>query len=204
MNFPYIRNHPNISAPLKVSDWVKRFIPLIPTKTYVLDLACGWGRHARLLASHGCSVLAVDRDQNKLDQLINLPNIEPILLNLEENIMPFSQSSLAGRFFSCIIVTNYLYRPLLPVITQMLAPQGILLYETFAIGNARFGRPSNPDFLLNPGELLTVAAKASLAVIAYEHGQINRSGEPALVQRICAMRLKSIPDLEPPSWLLYP
>ena len=87
-----------------------------------------------------------------------------------------------GQRFGGIVVTNYLHRPLLPVLARSLAEQGVLIYETFMLGNEKFGKPSNPDFLLRPGELLQ--AFANLAVVAFEQGQTERS----VVQRICVIR----------------
>ena len=81
-------------------------------------------------------------------------------------------------------MTNYLHRPLLPMLVQTLAPGGVVIYETFAAGNERFGRPSNPDFLLRPGELLQ--AFAALTVIAFEQGELSLP-RPAVIQRIAAV-----------------
>ncbi|HRQ82283.1 MAG TPA: SAM-dependent methyltransferase, partial [Azospirillaceae bacterium] len=132
----------------------------------------------------GRSVVAVDQDVGGLTDLAGRPEVEIVAADLE-NGAPWPLPP--ERRFSAVIVTNYLHRPLFPILTQALAPGGLLLYETFAVGNERFGRPRNPEFLLRPGELLEVAASAGLTVAAYEHGAL---GDPprAMVQRICAVR----------------
>lgn len=166
------------------SSWVARFAPLIPHGE-VLDLACGSGRHARLLASLGHSVLAVDRDADALAKAAG-PGIDTLLIDLESGTAwPFD----AGRFAG-IVVANYLHRPLFAPILASLAPGGVLIHETFAQGNAHFGKPSNPDFLLEPGELLKMAAANGsdpVRVIAYEDGYTDQP-KAAMVQRICAMK----------------
>ena len=172
------------------SDWVTRFAPLIPHGE-VLDLACGHGRHARMLAALGHPVLAVDRDAAALAQAAG-QGITPLQLELEQGAAwPFE----SGRF-AAIVVTNYLHRPLLPSLLASVAPGGFLIYETFALGNERFGKPSNPDFLLAPGELLNWVqsdAEHSWHVIAYEDGYLDRP-KPAMVQRICAAKAGEAQD----------
>ncbi|WP_460843996.1 class I SAM-dependent methyltransferase [Noviherbaspirillum agri] len=170
------------------SAWVKRFAPLIPAGE-VLDLACGGGRHARLLAALGHEVLAVDQDVSALE-LAAGPGITTLQVDLEAGPLsgggtwPFE----AGRFAG-IVVTNYLHRPLLPHLLDSLAPGGVLIYETFAQGNERFGKPSNPLFLLQRGELLDAARQRGEAhhVLAFEDGFIDMP-KPAIVQRICVVK----------------
>ncbi|MFL6634464.1 MAG: class I SAM-dependent methyltransferase [Massilia sp.] len=147
----------------------------------VLDLACGGGRHARLLASLGHPVLAVDRDGQALARAGGA-GVTTLQCDLEAEgaAWPFAPGRFAG-----IVVTNYLHRPLFAHLASALAPGGILVYETFALGNERFGKPSNPAFLLAPGELLDVAARHGLRVLAYEDGVID-APRPARVQRLCA------------------
>jgi SAM-dependent methyltransferase len=147
----------------------------------VLDLACGAGRHARLFAALGHPVLALDRDPQLLAAAAS-PGIETMLHDLEAPGAPWPFT--AGRF-AAIVVTNYLHRPLLAQLAASLAPDGVLIYETFAVGNEAFGKPSNPDFLLRPGELLGLAHAAGLRVIAYEDGFVSQP-KPAMVQRLCA------------------
>ena len=154
------------------------FVP----KGAVLDLACGRGRHARFLASLGFRVCAVDRDPHALGTLTDIEGVTIRTADLENNPWP-----LAGLQFDVIVVANYLHRPLFPCILDALAPNGLLVYETFAVGNERFGKPSNPDFLLRPGELLDVV-HGRLHVIAYEDLDVLVP-KPARVQRICASGL---------------
>jgi SAM-dependent methyltransferase len=170
-----------------VSPWVQRFAPLIPGGE-VLDLACGNGRHSRHLVTLGHAVIAVDRRPDALAATAG-PGIVTSDIDLEVDgaAWPFGPNRFAG-----IVVTNYLHRPLLADMTGSLAPNGVLIYETFADGNAAFGKPSNPDFLLKPGELLELARQQGLRVIAFEDGIVMEDGQPggtrAMVQRICAVK----------------
>jgi SAM-dependent methyltransferase len=168
--------HTSGSAPLP-SVWVARFWPLIRPRGLVLDLAAGSGRHVRLLHALGFAVRAVDRDVAALRPLAG-PGCEVLEADLEDGApWPF------GGGYDGIVVTNYLHRALLPAIGGALADGGIVIYETFARGNERFGRPSNPDFLLRPSELLE--AFATLTVVAFEQGQVSIP-RPAVIQRIAA------------------
>lgn len=162
------------------SAWIARFAPLIPPGE-ALDLACGSGRHARLLAARGLSVVALDRDAQSLAAAAG-QGIVTLQHDLEApgSVWPFAPGRFAG-----IVVTHYLHRPLFGALAAALAPDGVLIYETFAQGNEVFGKPSNPDFLLAPGELLDLAARGGLRVLAYEDGVVSRS-KPARVQRLCA------------------
>jgi SAM-dependent methyltransferase len=161
------------------SAWVLRWAGLAPAACKVLDVACGSGRHSRLFAGQGHTVEAVDRDAAALAGLAGAPNIVTRCADLESSPWPY-----AGRVFGAVVVTNYLHRPLFPCLLDALAPGGLLIYETFALGNERYGRPSNPDFLLKPGELLDLA-RGRLRVLAYED-LIVESPKPAMLQRICA------------------
>jgi SAM-dependent methyltransferase len=165
-----------------VSPWVQRFASLIPAGE-VLDLACGSGRHARYLAGLGYEVVALDRDPDALAQAAG-PGITTSQIDLEgaDAVWPFA----AGRF-AAVVVTNYLHRPLVDSIVASLAPDGVLIYETFSAGNAQFGKPSNPLFLLAPGELLAWASDKGLQVVAFEEGRIDNP-RPAMVQRLCAVK----------------
>ena len=165
----------------EVSAWVARWAPLVP-KGPVLDLACGSGRHARLFAGLGHPVTALDRDAEALAAAAG-PGIATLRHDLEAPgaLWPVAPGSLAG-----LVVTNYLHRPLFGDIAAALAPDGVLIYETFARGNEIFGKPSNPDFLLNPGELLDLANRGGLQVVAYEDGVVA-DPKPARVQRLCAV-----------------
>jgi len=170
--------HAQVTA---ISAWVERFAPLIRQGGRVLDLACGNGRHARHLAGRGCRVEAVDRDAEALLGLGGTAAITVRHADLEAGAWPY-----ADGMFDGIVVTNYLFRPLLPLIGASLAPGGVLIYETFGRGNESYGRPSNPDFLLAPGELLALARAAQLRVVAYEDGY-TEIPKPAMVQRIAAV-----------------
>jgi len=163
------------------SNWVRRFAGRVPEGP-VLDVAAGGGRHSRLFLDLGHPVVAVDRATDGLDWLAANPAFELVRADLEDG----SPWPLGERRFAGVIVTNYLHRPLLPAIVGAVAPGGLLLYETFAQGNGRFGRPSNPAFLLAPGELID-AVSASLEILAYEHGEVSEP-RPAVVQRIAARR----------------
>ncbi|NOQ83769.1 MAG: methyltransferase domain-containing protein [Myxococcales bacterium] len=162
------------------SPWVERFASLIPKGGLVLDLACGSGRHSRYLSAMGYRILAVDIDVSRVEDLSQSENVEVMKADLEAGDWPFS-----GHYFEGIVVTNYLHRPNLPRLVESLAPGGVLIYETFAKGNEKLGGPSNPDFLLNPAELLDAFAPR-LTIVAYEH-TIEDVPTPALRQRICAV-----------------
>ncbi|SDO99328.1 Methyltransferase domain-containing protein [Ralstonia sp. 25mfcol4.1] len=169
--------HSQLAAP---STWLTRWAHLIRPGGRVLDLACGSGRHAAWLAGQGFAVLAVDRDA---EAVAGLPaGIEGRVADLEQGAWPLAD---AGRF-DAVVVTNYLHRPLWPYLLDALAPGGVLIYETFAAGNETVGKPSRPDFLLRPGELLEVT-RGTLRVTGYEDGTLAAPRE-AFVQRICAVR----------------
>lgn len=170
-----METHPE-TAP---SAWVERWLAWIRPGGDVLDVACGAGRHARLLARLGFEVCAVDRDLARFTD--PPPGVDLRVADLEAGPWPYP-----GRRFDGVVVTNYLHRPLMPTLVDSLEPGGVLVYETFARGQERFGRPSNPDFLLLPGELLE-AVRGRLRVIAYEDLVLD-APRPAAVQRICARR----------------
>ena len=162
------------------SAWVTRFVSLIPESGKVLDLACGFGRHSRYLAALGFRVEAVDRDADAIARLAGVPSVTAAVADIEGGSWPF-----AGRHFDAVVVTHYLWRALFPLILDALDPAGVLLYETFAVGNEKYGKPSNPNFLLRPGELLEVV-RGRLKVIAFEDVHVEQP-KPAMVQRICAV-----------------
>jgi SAM-dependent methyltransferase len=168
-------------TPAAPSDWVRRFAALIVPGATVLDYACGSGRHARWLAECGARVTAVDRDPSALDTLRDFAGVRARRLELEEADWP-----LVGEAFDAVVVTNYLYRPRLQALFDLVRPGGVLIYETFMLGNERFGKPSNPDFLLRPGELAT-SLPAGWSVVAFEQGEVA-TPRPAMIQRLCAIR----------------
>jgi SAM-dependent methyltransferase len=157
---------------LEPSAWVTRWAALV-TRGPVLDVAAGSGRHSRHFAQRGLKVVAVDRDAQALPEGITF---------LKANLEDGSPWPFAGQRFGAIVVTNYLHRPLFPLIAAALDEGGALIYETFMLGNERYGKPSNPNFLLRPGELLE--AFGALTVVAFEQGDTGK----ALVQRICVIR----------------
>jgi SAM-dependent methyltransferase len=161
----------DLAAP---SEWIERWAPLITHGT-VLDLACGGGRHANFFLAKGLKVTAVDREAQVI------AGARFVQADLEDG----SPWPLPGERFEGIVVTNYLHRPLFPRLLQVLAPGGVLLYETFMLGNERFGRPSNPEFLLRPGELRE--AFAGLTVKGFEEGEVTHP-KPAMIQRLCAVQ----------------
>ena len=162
-----------VTAP---SAWVERWAPLIAHGT-VLDVACGSGRHAKFFLSKGLKVVAVDREPQAI------PGARFVQADLEGGApWPFP-----GERFEGVVVTNYLHRPLFPRLLEALAPGGVLLYETFMLGNERFGRPSNPEFLLRPGELLELCK--GLRIEAFEEGAVSEP-KPSMIQRLCAVRTR--------------
>ena len=170
---------PETVSTLPLSPWIVRHAPLLKLGGRVLDVACGGGRHVRWLQQQGHKLYAVDRNAEALAGLQTVAEVK--VADLEAGPWPYGDQT-----FDAVIVTNYLWRPLLPHIVQAVAPGGFLLYETFALGQASIGKPSNPDFLLRPGELLD-AVRPALRVLAYEDGFTERP-HPAYLQRIAAVR----------------
>ena len=159
-----------------ISEWVARWQHLIPARAHVLDIACGSGRHASFLAAQGHQVTGIDRDAQALAQLP--ARVRALQADIENAPWP-----LPGQKFDAVVVTNYLWRPLWPQVLASVRAGGVLIYETFARGNEAYGRPSRPDFLLAPGELLQVCA--GWQVVAYEHGRCTQPDR--VVQRIVAI-----------------
>lgn len=165
------------------SPWIARFAPLIPAGGEVLDLACGDGRHARLLAGLGHRVAAVDRDAEALAALAGVENVVTRCADLENGLWPYHAYAFDG-----IVVSRYLWRPLFPLLFGCLRAGGILIYETFMEGQQRYGKPENPAHLLRVGELLDLMHKR-YTVIAFEQGETaGDAGQPQVMQRICARR----------------
>lgn len=166
---------------IEPSPWVARFAPLIAAGGDVLDLACGGGRHARLLAGLGYRVEAVDRDADTLAGLAGIAGVDTRCADLEGGAWPYY-----GCGFDGIVVTNYLHRSLLPNLFTCLNENGLLIYETFMVGNELLGQPSNPAYLLRSGELLDLV-RNRMRVLAFEQGQVALP-RPAVIQRIVARR----------------
>lgn len=171
-----------------VSAWITRWSHLVPQGGTVLDLACGHGRHTRWFAARGHPVVSLDRSPQALASLAELaanadgPPVQLVQADIENQAWPLLADG-APRTFDGVVVTNYLWRALFPTIVRSLAPGGVLLYETFAHGNASVGKPSRPDFLLQPGELLQ--ACAGLRIVAFEDGFCPNPER--FVQRIAAV-----------------
>ena len=165
------------------SAWIQRWAHLIQANSQVLDVACGRGRHMRFLASLGHRLTGIDRDPEAIAAVATLG--EAVTADIENDPWP-----LPDRKFNAVIVTNYLWRPLMPHILASLAPQGLLIYETFAAGNETVGKPSRPDFLLHHGELLTLCQ--GLHIVAYEEGFLDPPER--FVQRIVAVKATQASD----------
>ncbi|MDP2407916.1 MAG: class I SAM-dependent methyltransferase [Hydrogenophaga sp.] len=168
------------------SAWISRWSHLVPPGGGVLDVACGHGRHLRWFAQRGHAVTGVDRSAEAIAAVATLGRA--VEADIENGPWPF-----AGEQFDVVVVTNYLWRPLLPQIVDSVAPGGVLLYETFAAGNETVGKPSRPDFLLQHGELLRVCT--GLHIVAYEDGYTDRPER--FVQRIAAVRKPPDPSALP-------
>jgi SAM-dependent methyltransferase len=165
----------------EASAWVQRWSHLLAPEASVLDVACGSGRHVAWFSQRGHAVTGVDIDTRAA--AANTGGTRLIQADIEAGSWPLQKNG-APETFDAVVVTNYLWRPLIPTLLASVAPGGMLLYETFAAGNEALGRPRNPDFLLQPGELLTLCA--SLHVVAYEHGFLDHPAR--FVQRIVALR----------------
>lgn len=165
---------------MNVSPWVSRWAGLIPPGGGVLDLACGAGRHAIFLAGRGHPVTAVDIDLSLSEPVRTVDGVRWLQADLEGDPWPFT-----GEAFQAVVVTHYLHRPLFRPLLAALAPGGVLIYETFSMGQAKYGRPRNPAHLLMPGELLE-EVRGHLRVLAYE--DVDEPEMRRCVQRLCAVR----------------
>jgi SAM-dependent methyltransferase len=175
------------------SAWVQRWAHLIRPQGTVLDVACGHGRHMQFLAARGHEVLGVDRSPEALSAAAAWGEVRQA--DIENEDWPLMRNGQT-RQFDAVVVTNYLWRALFPLIQQSLAPGGVLIYETFAVGNETVGKPSRPDFLLRPGELLS--AFSDLRVVAFEEGYLAES--PRFVQHLVAVNVNiSTSGVHPPA-----
>ncbi|MBP6006635.1 MAG: class I SAM-dependent methyltransferase [Rhodoferax sp.] len=169
------------------SEWVVRWSHLVQSGASVLDIACGSGRHMAWFASRGCQVIGIDRAQDALDCASGFGTT--VLADIENDPWPLIIDGLP-RQFDLVVVTNYLWRPIFQHMLDSLAPGGLLLYETFTQGNETVGKPSRPDFLLKPGELLQLCL--GLHIVAYENGFLSQPDR--FVQRIAAFRASGDAD----------
>ncbi len=173
--------HVDVASP---SSWVQRWAHLVAPRRTMLDVACGAGRHTKLFADKGCTVTALDMSEEALQKLaVHSPHARTVQADIENAPWPLMQKG-APETFDAIVVTNYLHRPLMPLLLASLAGGGVLIYETFAAGNERFGKPSNPDFLLQSGELLSLCS--GMHIVAYEEGFLTSPDR--LVQRMVAIQ----------------
>jgi len=179
--------HLRITEP---APWVMRFAALIRPGGRVLDVACGGGRHARHLLGLGLDVTMVDRDTDAVADLAG--QAEVLEVDLEAGPPEF----LKARSFDAVVVVNYLHRPLLPALMEAIDDGGVLIYQTFAVGNEKYARPRNPDHLLKSGELLE-AVEGTMQVVAYEHGLVESGPLPGVIQRICAAKTEKPVSVEP-------
>ena len=163
------------------SRWVTEHASLISAGGRVLDLACGGGRHAIWLARQGYQVDAIDRDASAVARMSGINNIHVHIVDLEAD-----KAYTFNHHYDGIIVSRYLHRPLLKTLALILNPNGVLIYETFMLGNEQYGKPSNPNFLLQPNELLDVYSPL-LKIIAFVQGEVTEP-KPAVMQRICAIK----------------
>jgi len=166
---------------LSISPWVEKHVPLIPKARPVLDVACGGGRHSLHLLKLGYEMVSVDVETTAITTYKDLPGLSIVRADLEKDPWPFAENT-----FASIVVVNYLWRPLLPDLCASLMPGGVLLYDTFARGNEKYGRPSNPDFLLKQRELQETL-EDELEILDFFDGFVD-TPTPACRQSIAARK----------------
>jgi SAM-dependent methyltransferase len=165
----------------EASGWVQRWQHLLPAGARVLDVACGTGRHMAWLAHRGYACTGIDISAEALAEANRYG--KTVQADIESGPWPLVENGLP-KTFDVVLVANYLWRPLFPVLLQSLAPGGLLLYETFAQGNETVGKPSRPDFLLQTGELLRLCQ--GLRIVAFEDGFLP--SPERFVQRVAAIK----------------
>lgn len=140
------------------SSWLLENADLLQRDGIVLDLACGRGRHALLLAAAGFRVRAIDRDTDKIAALKKLAKKLELSIEVDVDDLEVEDKSLGTQTYDVVLGIHYLHRPLFPVLIRALRPGGLLMYETFTVAQAARGKPTNPDYLLQSGELIELVA----------------------------------------------
>ena len=166
-----------------ISPWVREHYKYVKEGGLVLDLACGNGRHGKFLMEKGFKVVFLDLDISQLTGVCNKLVNQIIQHNLEDG----SSWPFAPEMFDAVVVTNYLHRPIFKKLISVISCDGLLIYETFAKGNEAFGKPSNPNFLLNPEELIELV-RPKMRVTSFHEGYSN-DGRNAIMQKIVAMKV---------------
>jgi tellurite methyltransferase len=165
----------------QVASWLTMHEQLLPRQGTAVDVACGRGRHALWLAARGLAVHAIDRDADALaavhaDALRRRLPIVTAAVDLEQGA-----PHLGAATFDVVVVVHYLHRPLFPALIAALRPGGLLIYETFTTAQAARGKPRNPAFLLNPGELRELVSP--LEVLASREGAFDNRDVASIVAR---------------------
>jgi SAM-dependent methyltransferase len=153
------------------SSWLVQHAGLLPREGRALDVACGRGRHALWLAAHGLTTFAIDRDAEAIRELNEAAVARRLPLRAEVRDLEDGSNPFRGSTFDVVVVVHYLHRPLFPALIEALSPDGLLVYETFTRAQAARGKPTNPDFLLQPGELLDLVRP--LEILASREGDIE-------------------------------
>lgn len=183
---------------LSITPWILRFSHVVRKNGHVLNLAAGGGRHSAWFLDQGHNVTAIDRKIDQLERVkLDRPDDSQRFAIIEADLENGTPWPLANRQFDAVIVVNYLHRPLFSDIIKALCPDGLLLYDTFAVGQEAYGKPTHPDFLLRPGELLE-RVRDHLQVVAFEQGLIKGANGPALKQRIAAIKATTPAELAAP------
>lgn len=169
-----------------VEPWIEKHAELVPARARLLDVACGYGRHAKFFASRGIQVTAVDRDETAIASLQNVENIRAELRDIEAEHTAATAWPYAPNSFDAVVVCNYLWRPTFSAMLASITSGGVLLYETFLVGNERYGKPSRAEFLLRRGELREVVAPWFDVVDHFEGPIVNQSGEVVAMKSMIA------------------